>query len=250
MGLGAFIRSNEDAIVAEWQAFAQTYLPPAAHMDRAALRDHIVGLLRFIADDLESPETEKERSEKAKGRSPKGEGRHDGAAATHADLRFAAGFDTVEMISEFRALRASVIKLWRTAWTKIDDVLPDLLRFNEAIDQIMAESLSRFDKSFNYYTSQIIENLVKNVHDPLLVMQHSARLILENNKISTEDAQLLSQIVTTISRVNGSVSDVIDAVRIPPDKDGLSTPDTIDIGTSARKTAKKVKTNLPKKDFR
>lgn len=119
MGLGAFIRSNEDAIVAEWQAFAQTHLPPAAHMDRAALRDHIVGLLRFIADDLESPETEKERSEKAKGRPPKGEGRHDGAAATHADLRFAAGFDTVEMISEFRALRASVIKLWRTEWTKL-----------------------------------------------------------------------------------------------------------------------------------
>jgi hypothetical protein len=147
MALAAFIRSNEEAIIAGWQAFAQTYLPSAAHMDRTALRDHIIGLLKFIADDLETPETERERSEKAKGQGPKGGGENDGAAETHADLRFAAGFDTIEMISEFRALRASVIKLWRAEWTKTDDVLPDLLRFNEAIDQIMTESLSRLRES-------------------------------------------------------------------------------------------------------
>ena len=45
MELAAFIRSKEGPIVAEWEAFAQTYLPSAAHMDRAALRDHIIGLL-------------------------------------------------------------------------------------------------------------------------------------------------------------------------------------------------------------
>src|SRR5471030_2646008 len=112
MELAEFIRSNEDAIVAEWQAFARTYLPSAANMDRITLRDHIVGLLQFIAGDLETPETERERSEKAKGQGPKEGGADDSAAETHADLRFTGGFDTIEMISEFRALRASVIKLW------------------------------------------------------------------------------------------------------------------------------------------
>src|SRR5665811_381664 len=106
MELAAFIRSEEGAIVAEWEAFAQTYLPPAAHMDRSALRDHIIGLLRFVANDLETSQTERERSEKAKGQGPKEGGAHDSAAETHADLRFTGGFDTVEMISEFRALRA------------------------------------------------------------------------------------------------------------------------------------------------
>ena len=42
MGLAVFIRSNEDAIVADWQTFARTYLPSAEHMDRTALRDHIM----------------------------------------------------------------------------------------------------------------------------------------------------------------------------------------------------------------
>jgi RsbT co-antagonist protein rsbRD N-terminal domain len=128
MDLAAFIRSKEEAIVAEWEAFAKTYLPSAAHMDRVALRDHVIGLLRFIANDLETSETERERSEKAKGQGPKEGGAHDSAAETHAALRFTGGFDTIEMISEFRALRASVIKLWRAEWSKVEtsEILPDL----------------------------------------------------------------------------------------------------------------------------
>ena len=101
MELAAFIRSEEGAIVAEWEAFAQTYLPSAAHMDRSALRDHIIGLLRFVANDLETSQTERERSEKAKGQGPKEGGAHDSAAETHANLRFTGGFDTVEMIVNF-----------------------------------------------------------------------------------------------------------------------------------------------------
>ena len=250
MGLAVFIRSNEEAIVAGWQAFAKTYLPSAEHMDRTALRDHIVGLLRFIADDLETPETERERSEKAKGQGPKGVGEHGGSAETHADLRFAAGFDTVEMISEFRALRASVIKLWRAEWTKIDDVLPDLLRFNEAIDQIMTESLSRFVDKFNQSGSQIIGTLVHDIRAPLLAMHDAAQLILESNKLSAEDAERVSQIATTSSRTNEFVSDVIDAVGIPLGKNGLKSPARIEIGVPAQKAAEDAQTAHPKLERR
>src|ERR1039458_6366324 len=107
MELATFIRSKEDAIVAEWEAFAQTYLPSVAHMDRSALRDHIIGLLQFIADDLETAQTERQRSEKAKGQGPKEGGSHDSAAETHADLRFTGGFDTVEMNRKSTRLNSS-----------------------------------------------------------------------------------------------------------------------------------------------
>ena len=215
MGLAQFIRSNEEAIVAGWEEFARTYLPSAQHLDRAAIRDHIIGLLRFIADDLETPETERERSEKAKGQGPEGEGKHGIAASTHADLRFEAGFDTIEMIAEFRALRASVIKLWRGEWSKIDDVLPDLLRFNEAIDQIMTESLYRFVDKLNNSGNKIIGTIVTDVRDPLLATNVSARLLMESNKLSADDTEAVSQIIATIARIDASLSEVIDAVRNP-----------------------------------
>jgi signal transduction histidine kinase len=215
MELAPFIRSNEDVIVADWEAFAHTSVPSAARMDRSALRDHIKGLLRFIADDLETSETERQRSEKAKGRGPKEGGPHDSAAETHAALRFSGGFDTIEMISEFRALRASVIRLWRVEWAKTDaaDILPDLLRFNEAIDQIMTESLGRFTEKLTRSGSQFVGTLVNDFHGPLAVVHDSAQALLAMPNLDGEQVKLVSQIETSASLVNRLVSELLNAVR-------------------------------------
>jgi hypothetical protein len=151
MGLAAFIRSNEHNIVAEWSAFARAYIPAAEKMDSGAVRNHSREILHFIARDLETPQTELERSQKAKGLGPRADGEDGGAAGSHGELRYLAGFDIVQVHAEFRALRASVLKLWTAAWVESNrewmtppDIISDLMRFNEAIDQIVSESLARF----------------------------------------------------------------------------------------------------------
>jgi signal transduction histidine kinase len=247
MDLAAFIRSKEEAIVAEWEAFAKTYLPSAAHMDRVALRDHVIGLLRFIANDLETSETEGERSEKAKGQGPKEGGAHDSAAETHAALRFTGGFDTIEMISEFRALRASVIKLWRAEWSKVEtsEILPDLLRFNEAIDQVMTESLARFTQKFTHSGSLFVGTLVDDFRGPLVAVSNSAHELLIKGKLDDEQIKRVSQIETSISRVNRLVSDLIDAVRIRLDTGMPIAPAPMDIGTAVQEAVKEVQAAHP-----
>jgi hypothetical protein len=153
MGLAAFIQTHENDIVEEWERFAKTCKPAAEGMNTLALRNHIHKLLRFIVDDLGTAQTEHERDEKGKGRQPRAE--NDSVAETHGDIRFSDGFDIVQVHSEFRALRASVIKLWTKEWTKSNrdwstpaDIIPELMRFNEVIDQMVSESLSRYiDKS-------------------------------------------------------------------------------------------------------
>lgn len=66
------------------------------------------------------------------------------AAQMHAHLRSRSGFDINQLAAEYRALRASVLRLW------IDDCLPDsrdldeIIRFNEAMDQAPAESIDVF----------------------------------------------------------------------------------------------------------
>jgi signal transduction histidine kinase len=247
MKLAVFIRSNENVIVAEWEAFAQTYLPSAAHMDRSALRDHVIGLLRFIADDLETFETERERSEKAKGQGLKEGGAHDSAAETHAALRFTGGFDTIEMIAEFRALRASVIKLWRAEWAKAEtaDILPDLLRFNEAIDQVMTESLARFTQKFTHSGSLFVGTLVHDFRDPLAAVHNSAQALLMRGKLDDEQVNRVSQIETSTSRINRLVSDMIDAVRIRLDKGMPVAPAPMDIGIAVQEAAKEVQEAHP-----
>jgi signal transduction histidine kinase len=242
MELAAFIRSEEGAIVAEWEAFAQTYLPSAAHMDRSALRDHIIGLLRFVANDLETSQTERERSEKAKGQGPKEGGAHDSAAETHANLRFTGGFDTVEMMAEFRALRASVIKLWRADWanTETVDILPDLLRFNEAIDQVMAESLSRFSDKVNRSGSLFIGTLVHDFRDPIAVVHNSAQALVMRGNLDAGQVELVSQIETATSGIGRLVSNLIDAVRVRFDKGMPIAPAPMDMGTAVQEAAEEV----------
>jgi len=247
MGLAAFIRSQEKAIVADWEAFAQTYLPSAAHMDRSALRDHIIGLLRFIATDLEASQTERERSEKAKGQGPKEGGARDSAAETHANLRFTGGFDTVQMMAEFRALRASVIKLWRAEWahTETGDILPDLLKFNEAIDQVMAESLSRFTDKVNHSGSLFMGTLVHDFRRPLAAVHDSAHALAIRGKLDDEQVKLVSQIETGTSRISRLVSNLIDAVRIRLDKGMPIAPAPMDLGTAVQEAAKEVRAAHP-----
>ena len=245
MDLAAFIRSNEDAIVAEWQGFARTYLLSAAHMDQNSLRDHVVGLLRFIADDLETPETERERSEKAKGQGPKEGGADDSAAETHATLRYIGGFDTIEMISEFRALRASVIKLWRSEWTKTEDILPDLLRFNEAIDQVMTESLSRFTERLNYAGNLLAETLVHDFRDSLEDVRDSAKGLTMKGALDIEGVRLVSKIESSTGRLTSLVSDLIDVVGIRIGKNVPIVPAYMDIEAVIRETSGKIQAAHP-----
>jgi hypothetical protein len=138
--LADFIRLNTEPIVEEWINFARTRTPASECMTKLALRDHIEEILNFVADDLESPQTKQEQVEKSHGLGPDDSPFAQSAAEIHAALRFTDGFDIDQMVSEYRALRASVVK----QWTAHNQVLPatdleDLTRFIEAIDQAISE---------------------------------------------------------------------------------------------------------------
>src|ERR1700693_1973899 len=110
MTLGSFIRANSEHIVGEGEAFAQTLVPAATNMSPVALRNHIKNILDFTATDIESTQTGPEQIKKSRGEKPTGF--EPSAAETHAALRLAGGVNLDQMVSEFRALRRSVGRLW------------------------------------------------------------------------------------------------------------------------------------------
>ena len=132
-----FIKNNTAGIINEWEAFARTLIPSAEGMTPHALRDHIRQILAFVMDDMASYQTPTEQKEKSLGE--KKQTRPVTAAQTHAALRFAGGFDIGQMASEYRALRASVLKLWGNTGPVFDaEDIADMTRFNESIDQELA----------------------------------------------------------------------------------------------------------------
>ena len=143
--LSDFILDHMEPILQAWEDFAKTIEPPAFTMDSMELRDHASLMLTAIAEDLRQPQTSLERSEKSKGRGTRAS--EDTAAETHAVLRLESGFTIEQLVSEYRALRSSVLHLWGEAARNVPPTdIADITRFNEGIDQALAESVARFAK--------------------------------------------------------------------------------------------------------
>jgi hypothetical protein len=94
--LAQFIVSNREPIMAEWEAFARTCTPASGAMDIVALRDHASEMLTVIADDLDTWQSGRERSEKSKGNAPAAGGAPT-AAEEHGAGRAESGFTMEQM---------------------------------------------------------------------------------------------------------------------------------------------------------
>src|SRR5579863_7821907 len=112
MRLADFILSNVEPILKGWEIFARS-IGAGEHLDRLALRDHAGQILQATARDMKSPQTAAERAKKSKGLDhPSENDALDGASDAHAVDRLGLGFNMLEVMSEYRALRASVLQLW------------------------------------------------------------------------------------------------------------------------------------------
>ena len=108
--LAKFIIANLEPIAADWQNYAKTCLPPAAEMTTGGLLDEVTDILTAIAKDIGGSQTLDEQT--AKGKSQRSRGPLGRIASSHVCLRIESRFDLAQIVSEYRALRASVLRLW------------------------------------------------------------------------------------------------------------------------------------------
>lgn len=182
MWLSHFILDHMEPILQAWEDFAKTIEPPAFTMNSEELRDHASLILKAIAEDLRRPQTPLEQAEKSKGRGPRGA--EDTAAEIHAVARLESGYTIEQLVSEYRALRASVLHLLsEVEKTGLSTEMADVTRFNEGIDQALAESVARFAK----ITKEAAENERQRLNAVLeaapvgiAVVDTNGKLILSN----------------------------------------------------------------------
>jgi signal transduction histidine kinase len=210
--LADFINENTEPIVSEWEIFAKTRTPAATDMSSLALRDHIKEILAFIVSDIKSSQTSQEQIDKSRGEKEKDNTTT--AAETHAAMRLISGFDIDQMVSEYRALRASVIKLWSKANKQLsNEDLLDVTRFNEAIDQALAESVSHYTKEVNYSKDLFIGVLSHDLRNPLGAISIAAQLMLRGEQLSDKSTKLAKQISESAARTLEIVNDLLDVTR-------------------------------------
>jgi signal transduction histidine kinase len=184
MRLADFIDDNVEPILSAAEAFAATMLPASSHLDAEALRDHMPMILVAVSKDLRSAQTSQEQLAKSLGQQVRTHGAPETAAQTHALLRAKAGFDIDQLVAEYRALRASVLRLWfDTGAANGADAQNDLVRFNEAIDQAVAESVAYFTAETDRWRHVFLGVLGHDLRGPLNAILLTAEVLA---KMTTE----------------------------------------------------------------
>jgi len=212
MRLSSFLRSHAEEILTAWDEFAATVDHEGTILDKKALRDHAGEILLTIAKDLEQPQTDDEEVEKSRGLTDSSSGSGDTAAEIHADTRMISGFAIDAMITEYRALRASVVRLWLKSGgeTSYHDDLRDLIRFNEAIDQAIAESVARYTNQTKRSTDLFIGILGHDIRNPLGTISMSAQYLVRSGQLSASAAET---IINSVVRINSVIEHVVDFTR-------------------------------------
>ena len=128
MSLPEFIRGHHEEIIGGFVAFAGTLMPRQQKMTDAELRDHAKEMLTAVVEDMHLRQRPEEQHRKSEGRGSAGI--MEASGRLHAADRIAHGYTFEAVLAEFRALRASVLRLYED--TGASD-LTDVRRFNEAI---------------------------------------------------------------------------------------------------------------------
>lgn len=170
-------------------------------------------MLRVIADDLRTSQTEQQQIEKARGLAPSHGSQT--AAETHAVARLTAGFTLVQMVSEYRALRASVLSLWMPQIKEDSNFeLRDITRFNEAIDQALAESIASYSRAIEASRSVFLGTLGHDLRSPFGAISLGADILLRTQNLGDHPTKISAQISTSVKRASQIVSDLLDFTRL------------------------------------
>ncbi|MDQ2989730.1 MAG: HAMP domain-containing histidine kinase [Pseudomonadota bacterium] len=178
MKLTSFITDYMDEILSEWEAFARTLGPAADQMSVLALRDHAKQILQAIALDIETRQNPEQQLQKSQGLGPDDAGASS-AASIHGAMRHDSNFSLIQLSAEFRALRATVLRLWLP---KVDDMssttIDEMVRFNEAIDQALAESVVTYSARADHTRELFLAVLGHDLRAPLSTLSMAGQLLM------------------------------------------------------------------------
>ena len=211
MKLSSFIKAQLDQILVEWDLYARTlFVVPPPHW---ILRDHAREILLDLTLDMEVPQSHAEQIEKSRGQALEDVDRNS-AAAVHGQQRQTTGFTLIQLTSEYRALRATVLRLWLPQIAIFDAaVLADVTRFHEAIDHALADSVVTYSESADKTRDTFLAILGHDLRGPLSTMTMAGTYLAR--QINDDDSlrQLGRRVLRSTASMTSMVNDLLEYAR-------------------------------------
>ena len=250
MKLSQFLIDYNAEILLEWDKFAKETAPLGSDMSVLALRDHAEELLIGIAHNIERPQSKKIQSEKSKGQLLV-QDELGVAASIHGTLRQLGGFQLKEVASEFRALRASVLRLWLPlVKTMTLEFSYDITRFNEAIDEALSESIKTFSDQGDRMRDTFLAVLGHDLRDPLSAISMSGEFLKKVKEGESEPIHTAgSRIVICSARMGLMINDLLEYARTQLDGHLLLKRHVVDVHRICQTVVDEARAAHPAQEF-
>ena len=215
MKLYDFIGEHMEAILEEWEAFARTLDPAANNMSVVALRDHARQILQAIALDINTTQNSEQQFEKSQGMADDDHHNDEQSAASiHGALRQASHFSLLQLSAEFRALRATVLRLWLPQVRAMSaGRVDEMVRFNEAIDQALAESIVTYSARADQTRDLFLAILGHDLRAPLSTMSLAGQLLLRPDTPPEKVLQIAARVKRGAHLMVSMVDDLLGYTR-------------------------------------
>ena len=202
-----------EQILQEWELFARSLPIPGAAISKTELRDHARQMLETIVLDMDGIASASQRKKKSITGVSEIVG-EETAAATHGSLRQLSGFTLPQLTAEFRAMRASVLRLWMDQVSVTSkSAVADILHFNEAIDQALQESAIRYSQQSDRTRNTFLAILSHDLRSPLTTMTMAGALLSRPSADPSSTVQIGVRVTRSAATMTTMVNDLLEFAR-------------------------------------
>ena len=202
-----------EELLEEWELFARSLPIPGAAISKTDLRDHARQMLEAIVRDMDGIESAAQRKKKSTSDVSEIAGAQT-AASTHGSLRQLIGFTLPQLTAEFRAMRASVLRLWMAQVTVTSKTaVADILHFNEAIDQALQESAIRYSQQSDRTRNTFLAILSHDLRSPLTTMTMAGALLSRPSADPSSSVQIGARVARSAATMTTMVNDLLEFAR-------------------------------------
>jgi signal transduction histidine kinase len=208
MTLSDFIEASFDSLVDDWTEYARAVSPTGSRLNDTQLRDSARELLAGIANDMREMQSRAQQDAKSKGEQLDPHSMFNKVGRVHADDRLSHGFGINALVAEFRALRASVLRGWQDHGPLDAAAFEEMIRFNEAIDQMLAESVGQFAARTERLRDLFAGILAHDLRSPVGAIMASTHVILRDEHLSATSLRAGANLQRSAERVKTMIDDL------------------------------------------
>jgi signal transduction histidine kinase len=227
-----YIRSQREQISESWQREVLRELPQLAALSQATLYDHLAELLEGLAAWIEGHEDDAERAFTA-------------LAEGHAVQRLGFGIEIDVLVREYAVLRRVLLQHLLAVATP--GARAELVRLDDAMDRVVAESLRRYGEERDHLRERFIAILAHDLRNPLSVILPTMDLLLDAG-LDEQHASLLLPVRRAVERMSRMITEVLDFARGHLGGGIPSVPTPNDLGALCESAADEVRGAHPDRE--